>query len=465
MQTKKFKLFYAINLVFQLILFYVCSANRIVAQQNNVLMALEKISQNNPNSSAAYFHLGQFYFFNGKLDEASKQFEKALTLHQDIDGYFFQALSLEGQGKYEQALDSYDKAMQIESTTEYRMRRGELRYKLKKYIGALQDFTIILEDYADMAYIRKMALDCQKRLTPKDTIVENNLVSNVKIVVESPKIFVQKTIQSYENIGDLGESYRGLQFFYNNDLENAHTIFQKLIEKYNQYTTLFFSGLIFELQDDAASAAVMYQKAAKRVENRILDLKFEKLAGSISANNEIIKLEELKKDYESKITEAYTNASNVTKMVLTETDEDLKGEMKVVDLRYRYSFTNPTTTGNKKIYALTIEKELGGKVLATRAMVETLKDGNILVTINHASPKKAGSLEWLVHPQDFLQAKFIATKNPSYKAEGTKMKAKINKKLDFNLLSQLKPTNHTPNQALIFAARVYIVAFLENHKN
>jgi tetratricopeptide (TPR) repeat protein len=423
-----------------------------------IFKKLDLVTQQNPQSSAALFNLGQYFFFNHNFTDALVQIDKALALDsQNADLLFFKGLSHEVMGEYEEALNSYDKTIAAESSTEFQLRRGMLRYKLKKYIGAWQDFKIILEDYADMRSLDKYVKDCEKNGADEGKTLEDNTVKS-KAAPENAKTFIEVFIQSYENFGDSGEIYRALSLFYTGNFIATKPIFEKLLSKYNFQEMLFFNGLILEIEQDNLNAVFFYQKAIKKVKSLLLDAQFEQLTGFQGAAADIARLKNVKIDYENKI-KALKQEQIQPLTNLQETDADLKGEVKSTRQSYLYSFEQAETVGNRTIYQLVIQKKMGEKVMVARTIVEK-KDNQWIVIINHGGQKEKGSLTWSVFPQDFLKATFSETKNPIYHFEGDRMKSARNKKLDLKTLSTLRPTSFTAIDAITFAARVYMAGFI-----
>jgi tetratricopeptide (TPR) repeat protein len=430
------------------------------AQHNQAVFSkLETVSQKNPQSSTALFYVGQYFFFNQNFTDALLQVDKALIIDaQNAELLFFKGLNHEAQGEYEAALNSYDKTIAIEASTEFQLRRAMLRYKLKKYVGAWQDFKAILSEYEDMRSLDKYVKDCEKNGASEEKSIEDNSVKT-KIAPENPKTFIESFIQSYESFGDSGEIYRAFLYFHTGNFEAVKPIFEKLIGKYNAHKMLFFSAIIHEIEEDNINASFLYQKATKNVKGLLLDAQFEQLTGFPGAAAITSRLKNVQIDYENKLKEL--NKENISQLKsIQDTDADLKGEINSEKQAYLYSFEQPEVAGNRTVYQLIIQKKMGKKVMVARAIVEQPTKDKWVVIINHGGLKGEGGLTWSVYPQDFLQATFTMDKNPVYKAEGERMKTLRNKKLDFKTLSTLKPVNFTAYDALTFAARVYMVGFI-----
>lgn len=441
-------------------IFLFIASQTCFAQHNQAVFSkLETVSQKNPQSSAALFYVGQYFFFNQNFIDALLQVDKAIAIDaQNADLLFFKGLIHEVQGDYEAALTSYDKTIAIEASTEFQLRRAMLRYKLKKYVAAWQDFKTILSEYEDMRSLDKYVKDCEKNGASEEKSIEDNTVKT-KIAPENPKAFIESFIQSYESFGDSGEIYRAFLYFYSGNFTAVRPIFEKLTSKYNFHEILFFSAIIHEIEGEMLDASFLYQKANKKVKSLLLDAQFEQLTGFPSAVATISRLKNIHTDYENKLKEL--NKENITQLKsIQDTDADLKGEMNSEKHTYLYSFEQPEVAGNRTVYQLIIQKKMGEKVMVARAIVEQPTKDKWIVIINHAGLKKEGGLTWSIFPQDFLQATFTMDKNPIYRAEGERMKNLRNKKLDFKTLSTLRPVNFTAYDALTFAARVYMVGFI-----
>jgi tetratricopeptide (TPR) repeat protein len=239
------------TLIFLFFCGQLCFEN-VAFSQTTILSHLETTAQNNSESSSAIFMIGQCHFFNGKFAEATKQFEKAIDLDNENSNYYlFQALSYEAQGKSEQALDNYDKAISEESSAEYLIQRGYLRYKLKKYVGAAKDFREALETYEDMADLKKLLQDCEKNGGKADKETETNSTTT-KITAEQPAVFIEKFLKQFERFSDAGELYRGMLYLFTNNYDKAIPVFEQFIKKDKDAESMFFNAIALELKNNHA---------------------------------------------------------------------------------------------------------------------------------------------------------------------------------------------------------------------
>lgn len=68
----------------------------------------------NEKDKDTYKELGKFYFLNGKYDEALQEFQKAMDIDdQDSELYYNIGLIYESRNKRDEAQDSYEQALEI----------------------------------------------------------------------------------------------------------------------------------------------------------------------------------------------------------------------------------------------------------------------------------------------------------------------------------------------------------------
>lgn len=134
---------------------------------NNTITKLNEVLKLDTNNIDAHLNLGLVYAFIGDLAQAEKEINQVLlidpsepnaielkkilegqaTLNQESENkeamkYFLKAEEYFGQGKYEQAIEEYKKAINAdpEFSTAY-LYLGDTYYKLNKYDDAIQQYS------------------------------------------------------------------------------------------------------------------------------------------------------------------------------------------------------------------------------------------------------------------------------------------------------------------------------------
>jgi len=422
--------------------------------QTTVLTQLESIAQNNPTSPSIFFNIGQYYFFNGKFMEATQQFDKAISLdNNDADFYFFQAVSYEAQGMVEKALDSYDKAIMTESSTEYIIRRGYLRHKLKKYVGAAKDFKEALETYEDMSDLKKLLQDCEKNGGTAGKDVETN-TTTMKITPEQSSVFLERFLKYFEKLSDAGELYRGMLSFFTNNLDKAIPVFEQFIKKDSDAESMFFQAIAYELKNNTSMATTSYFNAIQEIDDEIVETSFEKLAGSPKATLDLMRLQHSKTDYQFALKKATQTTGYVVKPPVTTTDDLVKGEVRSATSLYTFVVEKQEGT----TYQLVVRDKNMRKVMFSSVKAEKQGDA-ITVKIIWGEKKDEGGMTWAVRPQDVFTARYTPT-NATYSQEGDRVKAAKNTNIDWNALTALHPTPLTFREALSYASRAFMVGYL-----
>lgn len=437
------------NLFFVVFMF----CNYFVAHtQNFTLTHLESIVQNNPQSSAASFNVGQYHFFNGKFAEANTHLEKAITIDdEDSDFLFFQALAYEGQGKVEQALNYYDKAIALEAGTEYLIRRGHLRYKLKKYAGAAKDFREILETYEDMADIKKLLQDCEKNGGKEDKETESNAAT--ALTPEAPAAFIEKALKQFEKFSDAGELYRGMLHFFTNNVDKAMPIFAEFIKKDRDAETMFFNAIANEVKGTNQEAALSYLGAIREIEDEIVETSFEKLAGSPKATKDLERLQSIKQDYQFALKKLSAKVNPLPTLPAS-TNTAIKGEVRTAKTIYTFSVEKQEAG-----YQLVVRDKNLRKAMLSEVKVEK-KDGGIKVKIIWGEKKDESGLTWAVRSGDFFNALYVSGSPATFSHEGERMNSNKRKNLDWATLAAIQPRVIDEAEVLSFAARAFMVGYL-----
>jgi tetratricopeptide (TPR) repeat protein len=452
-----FSCFLSLNLLCGLLASYQSKAQIV----NPVFSILDTVARNNPASAAAFLDLGQYYFFNQKFSDANQQFAKAIELDaEDADFYFFQAAAYEAQGQMEKALDNYDKAIGLQNATEYLLRRVQIRYKLKKYAAAAADCREILQTYETMADIKKILADCEKNGGAADKPAEPN-ATTMKITPEAGAIFLDKFIKNFERFSDTGDLYRGLLYFFTDNIDKAFPMFEKVIQKNNDAEAMYYHAIVQEVKKNPEAAMKLYQQALFEIEEELTETKFEKFAGYKDAVEEIKRLENIKTDYLFRNHAVATSIGKTPELpVAPESDELVRGEMKAAKDTYLFDAEKlENSDGQKNNYKLEIKTKMGNKIMVAKLVAE--KQGNLItVKITHAGKKDASSLVWNNYPQDFMTARYMPSNNAKYKYEGSRLTVEKNAKVNLEELGKIHPMTLNFTQAVAHAARAYMVLFI-----
>lgn len=93
----------------------------------------------NPSNAQAQANLGWGHYSRDHLDEAMRQFEKALLLNRDnIDAQYGMSLALKKAGKTEQAVAALERAAELASKIEERERQQMLLRLIHGHINSIK---------------------------------------------------------------------------------------------------------------------------------------------------------------------------------------------------------------------------------------------------------------------------------------------------------------------------------------
>lgn len=427
----------------------------VAFSQTTILSHLETTAQNNPESSSAIFMIGQCHFFNGKFAEATKQFEKAIDLDNENSNYYlFQALSYEAQGKSEQALDNYDKAISEESSAEYLIQRGYLRYKLKKYVGAAKDFREILVNYETMTDIQKLLQECENNGGTADKETEPNSTTT-KIVAEQPKSFIERFLKQFERFGDAGQLYRGMLYAFTNDFDKAITVFDYFIKQGEDIKSMYVYGIVQELKGNNNEAAISYLNAIKSTEEEIVKSSFEKLAGFSKAAKNITRLKNNKLDYQFIVNNLATKIGSMPKIASEDHERIVKGELRGAKSVYTFVLEKQSTNH----YQLIVRNKGMEKVMLSEVKIEK-KGKVVIIKINWAEQKDGSEISWVIRPQDIFTARYAPSVNANYSQEGQRLQKAKNHHLDWKALAAIRPDKIGLYETLSYATKAFIVGYI-----
>ncbi len=416
---------------------------------------MENTAQNNPESSSAIFMVGQYYFFNGKFAEATKQFEKAINLDNEESNYYlFQALSHEAQGNATEALDNYDKAIAEESNAEYLIQRGYLRYKLKKYVGAATDLREILVSYETMTDIQKLLQECEKNGGTADKETESN-PTTIKVVAEQSKIFIEKFLKQFERFGDAGQLYRGISYLFTNDFDKAITVFDYFIKQGENTKSIYFYGMANELKNNDNEAIKSYFHAIKSTEEEIVKASFEKLAGFSKAAKNITRLKNNKLDYQFIVNNLATKLGSMPQILTSDHEKIIKGELRGAKTAYTFVLEKQATNH----YQLIVRNKGMEKVMLSELKVEK-KGKVVIIKINWAEQKDGSEISWVIRPQDIFIARYAPSVHANYSQEGQRLQKARNQHLDWKALAAIRPDKIGLYETLSYATKAFIVGYL-----
>ena len=161
-------------------------------------------NEKNYETGAVHFYRGLAKYTSGKYEEAIEDYNKSIEINPQIPvAYNNRGLAKEALGKYKEALDDYNKAIEIDP--QYAVahnNRGNAKQALEKYKEALDDYNKAIEidpQYGNAYYNRghaKQALEKYKEalddynkaieIDPQDAVAHNNR-GNAKQALEKYK--------------------------------------------------------------------------------------------------------------------------------------------------------------------------------------------------------------------------------------------------------------------------------------
>jgi len=138
----------------------------LIAKNNKeYLSAFELISQAitiNPNSAAAHFNLGNVLKSLNKINDAIASYDKAINIKPDHELYFLRGIAFHELKKLDEALTSYDESIKLkpDAFTAY-SNRGSVLVELKKIKDGIADFDKAIQinsNFINARYNRGLAL-------------------------------------------------------------------------------------------------------------------------------------------------------------------------------------------------------------------------------------------------------------------------------------------------------------------
>ncbi len=199
------------------------------------------------NNAIDYYNMGLALYYQGKLDEAIAAYQKAIEIDPDYaDAYYNIGIALRKQGKLDEAIAAYQKAIEIDpdyADAYYNIGIALRKQgKLDEAIAAYQKAIEIDPDYAKAYYNIGIALRKQGKL-------EEAIAAYQKAIEIDPDY-----AKAYYNIGialdDQGK------------LEEAIAAYQKAIEIDPDYAKAYYNmGIALRKQGKLEEAIAAYQKA------------------------------------------------------------------------------------------------------------------------------------------------------------------------------------------------------------
>ncbi len=233
--------------------FAIIASNAYLTFQRNKIWKDERslwndVISKSPNKSRGYYNLGLMSSKEGKIQEALKDFDKAITLQPNYPDVYNVRGSILSEENYEKALEDYNKAISLRPRyDEAYNNRGLLLNKKRLYEQALNDFNKAIEitpKLADAYYNRgitygklnqpdKSIADFTKaiEINPKDVKSYNsrgNMLMNEKKDLEAALKDFNKAVE-LEPAYPTAYSNRGALYMNEKNYEKAYSDFSKAI--------------------------------------------------------------------------------------------------------------------------------------------------------------------------------------------------------------------------------------------
>lgn len=125
----------------------------------NTTQGLEDVAPLEALNATEWYHEGENLYAQGKYEEAINAFDKAIEFDPKyIDAYYWKGLALNDLGRFEEALKAYDKATMLDSG-DYRIwgAKGNTFYDLGRYEEAIKEYDKIIELHPNDELFYKMA--------------------------------------------------------------------------------------------------------------------------------------------------------------------------------------------------------------------------------------------------------------------------------------------------------------------
>ena len=167
------------------VLLIFCKSEKEIVPKSSVSISKfattsEEINQPTPTAQS-YFNQGVSFDRIHRYNEAIKSFTKSIELNQDISTYYWRGESYKRSGQYQKAIDDFSVYLNANSEATYSnlyisegySSRGYSYYQLRKYQKALDDFNKSTElQPSNERYLRELINNA------KDSLAKSQRTSN-----------------------------------------------------------------------------------------------------------------------------------------------------------------------------------------------------------------------------------------------------------------------------------------------
>ena len=177
----------------------------IIAKNNKeYLSAFDLISQAiniNPNSSAAHFNLANTLKELNKIDDAIVSYDKAIEIKPDSELYSLRGLAFHELKKYDEAISSYDESIKLKPDHITYCNRGLAFVKLRRIEEGIADYDKAIQINSNVIHVRH-----NRGLALK-------LLGKTKESIEAFKAIIKIDPNHYESLYDIASLYNILREF------------------------------------------------------------------------------------------------------------------------------------------------------------------------------------------------------------------------------------------------------------
>lgn len=261
-------------------LVFAYSANARVKVWHNSETLWTDMIEKYPDSDRGYYDLGNYYFEKGDNEKAIPLFGKAIKVGTNYKSYANRGLALMKQLKYDEAIQDFNKAIELKpKQDEAFLGRAHAYGDLKKYDLSMSDVNEALkfresyESYFFRGYLYKatenydLAIEnYSKAMTlTKEVSVYNNRGNVYFLLKDYAKAIADYNVVLNQNPNDPnGLSNRGAAYFQSNQFEAAMVDINKAISldpnNARNFTNLAF---MYQKQGNKAKALEIANKAQK----------------------------------------------------------------------------------------------------------------------------------------------------------------------------------------------------------
>ncbi len=261
-------------------LVFAYSANARVKVWHNSETLWTDMIEKYPDSDRGYYDLGNYYFEKGDNEKAIPLFGKAIKVGTNYKSYANRGLALMKQLKYDEAIQDFNKAIELKpKQDEAFLGRAHAYGDLKKYDLSMSDVNEALkfresyESYFFRGYLYKatenydLAIEnYSKAMTlTKEVSVYNNRGNVYFLLKDYAKAIADYNVVLNQNPNDPnGLSNRGAAYFQSNQFEAAMVDINKAISldpnNARNFTNL---ALMYQKQGNKAKALEIANKAQK----------------------------------------------------------------------------------------------------------------------------------------------------------------------------------------------------------